>query len=174
MCLCYIWCCFYMNELCRINKWDIHERVTSHTCMSHDAHINESCGTCELMRFAPTVHMGLLLHERVATHIWMSHVTYMHKSCHVHEWVMSGVWMSHVRYMTESWTRVWMSLVTYMNELKHMYDWILSRTPIYTRDMTNAFICASHNRKLSRMSHVSHIHASRHICEGVILMSRAT
>jgi len=44
---------------------------------------------------------------------------------------------------------------------------------IYTRDMTHPFICKSHNRESSRTSHVSHIHESRHICEGVIWMSRA-
>ena len=93
----------HMNESCRTYEW-----VMSHIWMSHVAHMNESCRTYERV----TSHIWLMSHisindvrqmnESRHTHTWISHVTHIYESCHTYEWVISNMWICHVTRMNES------------------------------------------------------------------------
>jgi len=100
----YIYICIHINidHGTRVN-----EHVVSCICMSHVAHMNESC----LQGLIHFTHQSCLQGEnglvsriwtRHVTHMDASYVTHMTASCHTYKCVMSPVWMSHVAYINES------------------------------------------------------------------------
>ena len=76
---------------------------------------------------------------RDKNHIWMSHVTHMDGSCSTYEWVMSHIWMSHVPH-----------------------------GPVGSVCKNLHFIAAITEMLLIWMSHVTHMHETRHKYEWVM------
>jgi len=84
------------------------ERSRIHIWMSHIAHVNVSCHTCECvmshmwMCHIAHVNESCLMDAWGMSHIWKMYVTHINDSHHSCEWVMSQIWMGHVIHMNES------------------------------------------------------------------------
>ena len=116
----------HMNDSRRINQCftshmscDRYQWFMSHTWMSHNAHIKESCDTYQRVN---------VTHMNASCDTWTGHITEINRSCHRLEWVMSDVRMRHVTRINETcrtyeWgmSHVWMRHVTRKNDSFHTY-----------------------------------------------------
>jgi len=107
----------HMNESCRTYEW-----VMSHIWMSHVAHMNESrrtydsCRTYLLMMSGKWMSHVTHTHELAMSHISMSHVTHMNESYQTCEYVTSRAWMSHVARLNKSCRTDYFAMMTpYVN-----------------------------------------------------------
>jgi len=142
----------HVDESCRTCEW-----VVSHMWISHVAHVDESCRTCEW----------------VLSHMWMSRVAHVDQSCRTCEWVVSHMWMSRVAHVNEScrtceWvlSHTWMSPVAHVNE---SCGRVISHTYFPPRCAAVLYVTSPCKWVTPHiwMSHVAHMNESRRICECV-------
>jgi len=141
-----------MNESCHTYEWVMSHIWMSHvphtnksslpvifTCVSHVAHMNESC---------PHVNESCHTYEWVMSHIWMSHVPHTNEST----LPVISTWAGRV-------THIRMSHVPHMNESFPTYEWIL-----FTSNLHLNGSCPRCGWVLSQIwtSHVSDMNKSCH------------
>jgi len=100
----------------------------SHTWMSHVAHMNESCHTCEWVMSHTWMNESCHTHEWVMSHIWIRHATPMKGSCHAYRWFMSHIWMRDTHMHTsDSSIHVWHDSFKYTTQRIYIYmTWLIN------------------------------------------------
>jgi len=162
------------------------ESAMSHTCISHVAHMNESCHTQECVvshvtwvvsraRMGHITHIGYLLHTKVAWHsvfgVRISHATHRNESSHTRKWVMYSVFESIISVFESirhsvfgvAWHSVFESI---MQNVIKKYEWVMSYQDVPHMNES----CPTYEWVMSYiwMSHVEHMDESCPTYESVM------